>query len=844
MAPMPRPTTLCCQLFELAASVVLVALIAGSAAASQIGFVYSLEQVSSGANQIYGFRFEPGTGALTLLPGFPIASGGTGPASTTSSEHLAYVDGRLYAINDGDNTMTVFGVNRATGALTAMPYSPIALGTGTWTCVAVHPSGSPVVVGNSQGALASFAVSDTTAFAAKGSPYAATSGPISCAFSQDGVYVYGSGNAGALVNGFTVHVSTGVLTALAGSPFNAGGINPFGLTTDSSGRLFTAMLSAGEIRGFTTASGVPTALMGNPSTSGLTRGTHGVLRSARFSGFYGFYMVADRTGNRVGVYGIAGEGDTTTVSAISGSPFATGGTFTNALALTHDGGHLLAANGNSRNLTVFQIHPTQGTLTTVGVQAANALGTTGVITGLAFAQSEAGFVYALQEVFDGANQIHGFRINPVSGALTPLAGFPIASGGTGTGLLQTGQMAYRNGRLYVINGGSFTLSAFKVNRTTGSLAALPFSPIAIGSSAGNLSCVDVHPSGSPVVVGAGVGETVWSYDINATTATPAPGSPYSTNDARPSDCSFGHDGSYLYTVGGGGIAAFQVNAGTGALTPLNGSPFAFGNVSPGGFATDSSGRLFGFSIFHPEVRAFTTAAGVPTAVSGNPFASGLTLAIDGVRHPSGRYMVADRQDNRVGVYGIGGSGAGTTLSAIFGSPFASGGLLTHGLALTEDGTFLLAANGNSRNLTVFRVSPATGALTSIGVQAADTLGTTGRTNGIEFVPVVPPFIDEPLTGVPLAVIKAVHITELRTRIDAVRAQYGLGPYTYSDPTLTIGTTVVGVLHVNDLRLALAEVYTAIGATQPPYTDPGLEIRTTVVKRAHISELRAAVLAIE
>ena len=49
-----------------------------------------------------------------------------------------------------------------------------------------------------------------------------------------------------------------------------------------------------------------------------------------------------------------------------------------------------------------------------------------------------------------------------------------------------------------------------------------------------------------------------------------------------------------------------------------------------------------------------------------------------------------------------------------------------------------------------------------------------------FAAVVPPYTDDPLTT-SASVIKAVRITELRSRIDAVRAPYGLGPYGYTDP---------------------------------------------------------------
>jgi hypothetical protein len=112
------------------------------------------------------------------------------------------------------------------------------------------------------------------------------------------------------------------------------------------------------------------------------------------------------------------------------------------------------------------------------------------------------------------------------------------------------------------------------------------------------------------------------------------------------------------------------------------------------------------------------------------------------------------------------------------------------------------------------------------------------------IPVVAPsngFTDDPLIA-GTTVIKIVHITELRSRIDAVRAGVGLDAYPYSDPVLT-GTTTIRAVHILNLRTALAEAYVAATRTPPSYTDPGLSAGTTI-KAAHIAELRAALLAIE
>jgi predicted outer membrane repeat protein len=93
-------------------------------------------------------------------------------------------------------------------------------------------------------------------------------------------------------------------------------------------------------------------------------------------------------------------------------------------------------------------------------------------------------------------------------------------------------------------------------------------------------------------------------------------------------------------------------------------------------------------------------------------------------------------------------------------------------------------------------------------------------------------------------IRALHILELRFRIDAVRVARGLAAFTWGDPTLRPGSAVIKAQHIKDLRLALDQAYFAAMLTPPTYTDPLLTIGVTVARAAHIAELRAAVRAIE
>ncbi len=103
-----------------------------------------------------------------------------------------------------------------------------------------------------------------------------------------------------------------------------------------------------------------------------------------------------------------------------------------------------------------------------------------------------------------------------------------------------------------------------------------------------------------------------------------------------------------------------------------------------------------------------------------------------------------------------------------------------------------------------------------------------------------PFTDPTLTpGV--TVIRAVHIMELRTRIDAVRAQYGLGGFGYTDPGTLTGVAIKAV-HIQQLRTALNEAYDAALRTRPGYSRSPVAGMVIIV--SDVTELRAAVQAIE
>lgn len=100
------------------------------------------------------------------------------------------------------------------------------------------------------------------------------------------------------------------------------------------------------------------------------------------------------------------------------------------------------------------------------------------------------------------------------------------------------------------------------------------------------------------------------------------------------------------------------------------------------------------------------------------------------------------------------------------------------------------------------------------------------------------FTDDPLIA-GTTTVKAVHVSELRVAVNAMRATAGLIAMSFTDPVLTGGVAVKAV-HIQQLRTALSQARTALGLSAIPFTDPTLTAGTTVLKAAHVQELRIGV----
>jgi 6-phosphogluconolactonase (cycloisomerase 2 family) len=183
----------------------------------------------------------------------------------------------------------------------------------------------------------------------------------------------------------------------------------------------------------------------------------------------------------------------------------------------------------------------------------------------------------------------------------------------------------------------------------------------------------------------------------------SPGVPYSHIDNISVTCTT-NTPRFVYVTNGGSnnVSAYTVEATSGALTAISGSPFAAGSL-PVAVAVDPTGAyVYVANQTDATVSAFTVdrMSGALTAVSGSPFATGpapTSVAID----TSGSFVyVTSGNGGTVWAYAIGVGGA--LVATIHGSPFAAGTSPSSVTVAPQDANVYVANQGDG-TVSVFTI---------------------------------------------------------------------------------------------------------------------------------------------
>ncbi len=204
-----------------------------------------LYAIDAGADKIYAFLINQTSGLLTPVSGSPFATGRT-PVSLA----FDYTGSYLYVANYGDSTISAYALTITSGALTPLDGSPFTVpGTNPAPRQIVRAGTFLFSVNYNANSVSVFAITAGTGGLAGGilgSPFTTDTQPYSLAIDLTGRVLYtanvGPGQAGS-ISEFTLDLSTGVLTPVAGTPLAAPVLN--NISIDSKSRYLLVTESAG-----------------------------------------------------------------------------------------------------------------------------------------------------------------------------------------------------------------------------------------------------------------------------------------------------------------------------------------------------------------------------------------------------------------------------------------------------------------------------------------------------------------------------------------------------------------------------------------------------------------------
>jgi hypothetical protein len=367
----------------------------------------------------------------------------------------------------------------------------------------------------------------------------------------------------------------------------------------------------------------------------------------------------------------------------------------------------------------------------------------------------------------------------------------------------------------------------------------------------------------------------------------------SSTTVTPTTLPPGYNGAFYriqVNASGGFTGTLVINATTGVVTVTNAGPIGTYTITVSSSNICSSPTsLFTLNVLGPPA-AITATGGTPqSAQTSNAFAIQLQAKVtDSAGHPLNNAGVAFTAPSQSGASATlpNGGNALTNSSGIASITATANGILgSYNVTVTIgafNATFALTnIVATPTNIVATATSP-----TSVLITWNGTAGATYQVTRVQFGNVLVTagsstsgsVVDSPVSpgtayvykvratspgvsafGTPdLATtviftdpslvagigIKAAHITELRTAVDAVRALAGLGGGSYTtDPTITSGGTIIRAAHVNELRTALDQARASTTAPMPlpaiVYTRPNIVIGMTIFA-SDINDLRNGV----
>jgi 6-phosphogluconolactonase len=432
-------------------------------------------------------------------------------------------------------------------------------------------------------------------------------------------------NANAGGADFTITVNGGSFVSTSTVNWNGNSRT----TTEVSDAQLTASITAADIA----AAGRAQVTVVNPSPGGGTSNSlNFTINGAGGSAVPGFIYVANSIGvgktmGNISVFSV--DPDTGSLTPVAGSPFQ-GGPQPAAVAVDPSSKFLYEAS-NIDNLTpapvisAFTIDPSNGALTPV----AGSPFTGGLMPVSLAVDSTGKFLYTADSGGDGNNNsISEFSIDASTGALTPISLAPCLEtsnqGGTASAVAADPIAGFLFAAEVLGTVCSYSIDA------EGMLQQVAGSPFSLGTNpVTEPRAIAVDPLGKFVYTANGLSNNISALSITpgVGTLTPVPGSPFTPGpSANPFALAMDPLGRFLYVDNiDVNIFGYRIDPSTGALSMLSGPPVIV-PIALTPPVVDPSGKFLYFVSQNPSGQgmalsgfAIDAATGALTTIAGSPF---------------------------------------------------------------------------------------------------------------------------------------------------------------------------------------------------------------------------------
>jgi 6-phosphogluconolactonase len=312
----------------------------------------------------------------------------------------------LFVDNYIDGTISVFQVQPLTGQLVPVSGSPFPGGTAIQGLALAPGNKFLYTCGNN---VTAFGVNQKTGSIAQIAAYPLAGGCGKLVITANARFAYAMGDG---IFAFSIDTTVGTLTAVPGSPFDPSVAFGGGAADPTSQYFYAAALIPSDISGYSIQENGALFPL-TPSPYPDDDGPYDVATepSGRF------VYVANYDGAGISGFAIApGQG---TLTALSGSPYSTGGQASNAIAAAPDGTAIIVDN-QVQSTTASLAIQADGSLIMAGTPQTAAYNPRGVTV-----DPTSGFVYTSSS---SANAVSAYRLDPVSLALEPVPGLQWPTG--------------------------------------------------------------------------------------------------------------------------------------------------------------------------------------------------------------------------------------------------------------------------------------------------------------------------------------------------------------------------------------------------------------------------------